>query len=202
MKLPKLAQLIPYVPTTYLPRLQAIQNTVDKVQRAPGVRKRDLPSIFERQPVLAEKLRRKALAGPAEQSNRGIAIDVAYESGGAVQVTRKTPEWRPARGGRAAPFFKDEAHKRPTRALYRALLRQCAKHGDLVQPVDSYHKEGAVDTGSRRIKAPRLPGIAARLRYDWRRHRHQTSIPLARNFLSSQYDLLDQLSVSSAADID
>ena len=86
------------------------------------------------------------------------------------------------------PFFRDDRHAQPTRALYRHLLRS-------TRPSRVPTSTGPNDE----VEAPKLDGsvdwnaLRVKTREEWRKRKGLTSIPQTRAFLDGQYTQLSTL---------
>lgn len=92
------------------------------------------------------------------------------------------------------PFFRDDRHRRPTRALYRQLLRstKSTQNRDTTSDGNAGQvkgKEDEIDWNVLRVK----------IREDWRKRKGMTSIPQTIDFLESQYTHLSTLQSQSAS---
>lgn len=93
------------------------------------------------------------------------------------------------------PFFRDDRHRRPTRALYRQLLRSTNSRPSRETTIGTSHDgqqkgnedEARVDWNALRVK----------IKEDWRKRKGSTSIPQTIDFLESQYTRLSTLTFQS-----
>ena len=185
--------LVPYVPQIYRAKLQAIQTPVPAITRPVSLIWRDLPSIYRRRPYDAHSIRQKQLEGRYEDVQSSSMLGPAEE---AVVAEQRTVE---GKRKKLLPFFREEAHRQPTRGLYRALLRACRKPTPVLAENQVPGSRGAATLA----KYDRsFEGIRAKIRYDWRRYRHLTSIPETRNFLAAQYDLRSGLISARPAELE
>ncbi|WOO83655.1 uncharacterized protein LOC62_05G007175 [Vanrija pseudolonga] len=129
----------------------------------------------------------------------------------AARAVSRIPTLRPAlpphaaraewvRGGPATPFFRDEAHTRPTRGLYRALLRRLGpvRSGEGCTPA-SPSPPAPPSPSQAPSPPPPYPHTLAALRAAWRHRRKWVSPRNTRVFLESQYALLSDLRSACAA---
>ena len=198
MKVPKIGPRVPYIPSPYLSTLRAIQTPIAKVPRPIVVARNAPPSIWDRPQYDSEKRRRRLLAGGDVEGPVSRDVNANGESSVALGGHRRGSEIGGI--GKAVPFFKDETHRGPTRALYRALMRSCRRPTALGNVEEIGRPDGST-APTRAGQTGSYGGVRAQIRFDWRKRRHVTSIPIARTFLESQYNLHTFLYTAPASDI-